>query len=88
MLLVYGSKHSLFPNICEVDAVGIGATNKEFLTPYCFTSSFNVAHSQRSVGVTPHMSNWNIPFDTGEPAKVSYGPCSFAKSLLAVIAAK
>ena len=30
---VKGSKHSLFPKICEVEAVGIGATNKEFLIP-------------------------------------------------------
>lgn len=38
---VYGSKHSLLPKICEVEAVGIGATNKEFLTPCFFTSFFN-----------------------------------------------
>ena len=31
---VYGSKLSLFPKICEVEAVGIGATNNEFRTPY------------------------------------------------------
>ena len=36
---VYGSKDSLFPNICEVEAVGIGAISNEFLMPY-FTISF------------------------------------------------
>jgi len=30
---VYGSKHSLLPRICAVDAVGIGATSNEFRTP-------------------------------------------------------
>ena len=34
MLLVYGSKDSLFPRICAVEAVGIGATSKLFLNPY------------------------------------------------------
>lgn len=33
MLLVYGSMDSLFPRICAVDAVGIGASSKLFLTP-------------------------------------------------------
>lgn len=33
MLLVYGSIDSLFPKICAVDAVGIGATSKLFRTP-------------------------------------------------------
>ncbi len=32
-LEVYGSKHSAFPNICEVDAVGMGAINRELRTP-------------------------------------------------------
>jgi hypothetical protein len=32
MLLVYGSKHSLLPRICDVDAVGIGATSSELRT--------------------------------------------------------
>ncbi len=56
MLEVYGSKHSLFPNICDVDAVGIGATNREFLTPYFATSSFKTSHSHLGEGVTFHMS--------------------------------
>src|SRR6187402_198682 len=54
MFEVYGSKHSLLPNICEVDAVGIGATNNEFLTPCSITSALNDSQSQRSVGCTPH----------------------------------
>ena len=65
---VYGSKHSLLPKIWEVDAVGIGANNNEFLTPcfltFCF--SFVQSHLPES-GVIPHMSNWKIDFDTGEP---------------------
>ena len=33
MFEVYGSKHSLLPRICDVDAVGMGATRSEFRTP-------------------------------------------------------
>src|SRR5437764_94277 len=80
-------KHSLLPSICEVLAVGIGASNKEFRTPYFFTSSFSTSHSHRSPGVTSHISYWKIPWLTGEPSYVSYGPSCFARSLLAVMAA-
>ena len=38
MLLVYGSKDSLLPRICAVEAVGIGANNKLFLNPYLKTN--------------------------------------------------
>ena len=41
MFEVYGSKHSLLPRICDVLAVGIGATSKEFLTPCFFTFFLN-----------------------------------------------
>ena len=84
---VYGSKHSLFPKICAVEAVGIGANNSELRTPCSFTSSFKTSHSQRSVGATFHKSNWNSPFETGDPLIVSYGPSTFAKSFDAVIEA-
>jgi len=33
IVLVTGSIHSSYPKICEVEAVGIGATNNEFLNP-------------------------------------------------------
>jgi hypothetical protein len=33
MLDVYGSKHSLLPKICDVEAVGMGATRRELRTP-------------------------------------------------------
>ena len=42
ILLVNGSKHSLFPNICDVLAVGIGATNSEFLSPYLIILFFTI----------------------------------------------
>lgn len=44
----------------------------------------NVARSRTS----PHISNWNIPLETGLPWKVSYGPSFSASSQDAVIAAK
>ena len=34
---VKGSIHSLFPKICDVDAVGMGATNNELRTPRIIT---------------------------------------------------
>merc|ERR1719397_535954 len=46
---VYGSKHSLLPKIWEVDAVGIGATNKLFLTPYFLISFLKPFQSQFSL---------------------------------------
>src|SRR5438309_2008242 len=61
ILLVYGSKHSLLPKICEVLAVGIGAMSKELRMPYFLISSRSTSHSQRLVGVTFHISNWRIP---------------------------
>jgi len=41
MFVVYGSKLSLLPRIYEVEAVGIGAINSEFLAPYCLTSALS-----------------------------------------------
>jgi hypothetical protein len=40
-----GSKHSLFPNIYDVDAVGINAVTVEFLTPYYFIFSLKLSQS-------------------------------------------
>ena len=71
-----------------MDAVGIGASNRELRTPCFFTSLLRISHSQRLVGVTPHMSNWKIPLDTGEPLMVWYGPSTLARSLDAVMDAK
>ena len=82
MLLVIGSKHSLFPKICDVLAVGIGASNREFRRPCCFILSFKLFQlyiflrytGSLSVGSTFHISNCKMPFDAGEPINVSYEP--------------
>jgi hypothetical protein len=68
MLDVYGSKHSLLPRICAVEAVGIGATSSELRTPCCAICARSPAQSWRADGVTPHMSNWRTPLETGEPS--------------------
>ena len=89
--VVNGSNASLFPKICAVDAVGIGATNNEFLTPYFITSFLNAFQSHlpdKSLSVLPHISYWKIPFSIGDPPIDSYGPNTFAKSLEDVNAAK
>ncbi|MNF98121.1 hypothetical protein D3C84_809720 [compost metagenome] len=91
MFDVYGSNASLFPRICEVEAVGIGATNNELRTPCSITSFLNEAQSQRpdnSSSFIPHILYWNSPLDIGEPSNVEYGPSSFAISIEAVTAAK
>ena len=70
MLEVYGSKHSLLPRICEVDAVGMGATSSELRTPLAAIFSRRPVQSWRSppgISVTPHISGWRMPLDTGEP---------------------
>jgi hypothetical protein len=67
MFDVYGSKHSLLPRICDVDAVGIGANKSELRTPWTAIFARSAAQSQRSVGVTFHMSNCSTPLLTGEP---------------------
>ena len=36
--------------------------------------AFSPSQSQRSDGVTPHISNCRMPFDAGDPSYVSYGP--------------
>merc|ERR1719198_1234794 len=64
---VYGSKHSLLPRICAVEAVGIGATSNELRNPTLEILCFNVDQSQRVDGVTPHRSNWRSPLAAGEP---------------------
>lgn len=45
---VIGSNVSMLPNIYDVDAVGIGAISKEFLTPYCLICYHKVVQSQLS----------------------------------------
>jgi hypothetical protein len=49
MFVLNGSKLSLLPNIYDVDAVGIGATNKEFLAPNSITSFLRDDQSYLSV---------------------------------------
>merc|ERR1719347_382353 len=46
---VYGSKHSLLPRICDVDAVGIGATNNELRTPWAAMRALSPFQSKRSL---------------------------------------
>ena len=82
-LLVNGSKHSLNPRICDVLAVGIGATNSELRRPWSQIDFFKAAQSYLLLGVTPHISNCKTPFDAGEPLNVEYGSFNFiAISLL------
>ena len=38
---VIGSIHSLYPKICDVDAVGIGSNKSELRSPYILILSFN-----------------------------------------------
>ena len=48
ILLVIGSKHSLLPKICDVLAVGIGATRRELRTPYFTTCLRNLFQSYKA----------------------------------------
>jgi hypothetical protein len=58
MLVVYGSKLSLFPKIYEVEAVGIGASKRLFLAPCCITSFLIPSQSYLVVaGFSFHKSN-------------------------------
>ena len=50
-LAVYGSKLSLFPKIYDVEAVGIGAVNREFLKPYFLISSLRPSQSYPFTGL-------------------------------------
>ena len=60
---------------CDVDAVGMGATNSEFRTPCCFMFARRLSQSQRDEGAfTPHMSCCKTPLLMGLPSYVSYGP--------------
>merc|ERR1719313_411931 len=69
---VYGSKDSLFPRICAVLAVGIGATRREFRRPCSTILAFNPVQSQRpDFGATFQKSNCNLPLLAGEPLNVS-----------------
>ena len=75
ILLVIGSKHSLFPKIWLVLAVGIGAHNKLFLIPYFIIFSFNPDQSYLSeCAVSFHKLNWNSPSLIGEPINELYAP--------------
>ena len=56
MLVVNASKASLFPRIYEVEAVGIGATSREFLIPYFLISSLSWDQLW-FFGCTFHISN-------------------------------
>src|SRR5579862_5619533 len=58
---VYGSKHSLKPKICEVDAVGMGATSNELRTPCLAIFFLSLSQSHKSDGSTPHISYCKIP---------------------------
>jgi hypothetical protein len=66
MFDVYGSMHSLLPRICDVDAVGIGASSSELRAPWINTSSFKAAQSQRSLGLTPLLCDESVRCGVGE----------------------
>ncbi|TNN41158.1 hypothetical protein EYF80_048673 [Liparis tanakae] len=57
--------------IWAVEAVGMGASSRLFLTPCAAIFSFSAAQSHRSLGVLPHMSYCRTPLLTGQPAYVS-----------------
>lgn len=76
--LVKGSTLSLLPKIWAVEAVGIGATSREFRRPCSAILAFRPAQSCLSVGFTPQRSNWSRPSEAGDPAYVSYVPSSLA----------
>ena len=73
-----GSKDSVFPRIWAVDAVGIGANNREFLQPCSARSFLSWAQSHLEDGVTFQRSGWSKPWEVGLPSYVSYVPSSFA----------
>ena len=76
-----GSNASLFPKICEVLAVGMGASSSEFRIPYFMMDAFISVQLYRELpGSIFHMSNCNIPFEAGEPLNESYGPCNLESS--------
>lgn len=78
---VNGSKHSLLPKICDVEAVGIGASKSELRMPCFCIRAFSFCQSQRPLfGSSPHMSNCKIPYEAGLPTKFLYGPSTIAKS--------
>ncbi|KAG9533704.1 hypothetical protein KCU93_g71, partial [Aureobasidium melanogenum] len=47
----------------------MGATSRELRTPSLAIFSFRASQSQRSEGVTPHISYWSSPLETGEPGQ-------------------
>ena len=62
--------------------MGIGARSSELRNPCFWILAFKSAQSYRcvryfgegyvsAVGSTPHISNWRIPCDAGEPGNVS-----------------
>lgn len=48
--------------------------------PCWATLALSELQSQSSLGLTPHMSNWKMPCEAGEPSYVSYGPSRWAIS--------
>ncbi len=57
----YGSKDSEFPKIYDVDAVGIGEVNREFIIPYFIIDFFKDSQSKLFFGTKFHKSNYNFP---------------------------
>lgn len=69
MLVVMGSKLSVLPRICEVEAVGMGATSRLLAMPNCTTSLRSWSKS-KFLGLTPQRSNESLPSLAGEPLKL------------------
>ena len=60
------------PYELDVDISGIN-----LVTPYLITSFLSESQSHlpdNSFELTPHISNWKIPFDNGEPLNEEYEP--------------
>jgi hypothetical protein len=57
-----------------VEAENLGSTgswhgcNERVADTMLLDCCFKLSQSQRSVGVTPHMSYWSSPLDAGEPS--------------------
>ena len=70
-LLVNGSKHSLYPRIWLVDAVGIGAMSSELRRPFearVLRAAQSKVPSSSVIGFTAHISGCRTPLLAGDPA--------------------
>ena len=92
ILLLIGSKHSLFYRIWEVLAVGINEVSSELYIPNCLISFLRTSKSRVVSIFLPrncsHKSIYNSPCENGLPTNVLYAPYCFAISIDFLIDAK